>query len=679
MNNEITLTLSASPSGENSFEILAITAGEAKGHNLAFGADVLQSSLPLWDGLPVFLDHPKLNGLGHPSVRDLAGSLSSPTWDASSEGIRLNLIPSGPAAGVLSDLRAAARENPAIMKAVGFSAVVNLEHDGKGKVTKIIRVHSVDAVIDPARGGKFLSERASSEHHSSQRHESQGTSALSPDTMKGENSMVVNNPPEPAALSEQELAALNLQGADEKIKNLQVKSEQADAVMLSMCANLLKASLAASKLPAASQAVIEKSFKDRIFQPTELETAIQDKRTELSEVIASQVVSGPARNIAQMATTDNQLRAAVDDMFGIPRDAALKDVKPARLSGIRELYTLLTGDVEMTGGYFGERIMLATTADFTGLIKNALNKLVAQGWEQMGTAGYDWWKNIVNIEHFNSLQTITGTLVGTVGSLPSVSEQGEYQEIVIGDSPETASFTKYGGYVPLTIELLDKDDTRKLRSYGVELGKAGIRNISEQIAAIFTQASGAGPTMADTGALFNATAVTTAGGHANLLTTALGTDFTAWDAVAAAVYNQPLLIKNATGYYGTGKKMAIEPRFCLVPRALKAAAEALFIPRWASTVEAAIASKGGPTYGGFVQPLTVPEWTDATDWAAACDPRIAPSIYVGERFGLMPEIFVAGRETDPAVFMNDEHRIKIRHFLAVLVADFRPLHKSNVA
>ncbi len=85
--------------------------------------------------------------------------------------------------------------------------------------------------------------------------------------------------------------------------NLQEKSEQADAVMLSMCANLLKASLAASDLPAASQAVVEKSFKDRIFQPTELETAIQDKRTELSEVIASQVVSGP---VARQSNGDHR-------------------------------------------------------------------------------------------------------------------------------------------------------------------------------------------------------------------------------------------------------------------------------------------------------------------------------------------------------------------------------------
>jgi hypothetical protein len=77
--------------------------------------------------------------------------------------------------------------------------------------------------------------------------------------------------------------------------------------------------------------------------------------------------------------------------------------------------------------------------------------------------------------------------------------------------------------------------------------------------------------------------------------------------------------------------------------------------------------------------VVVPEWTDATDWAAVADPVIAPGIIVGERFGLMPEIFVAGDDLSPAVFTNDEHRIKVRHFLAVLVQDFRPLHKSNVA
>jgi hypothetical protein len=101
------------------------------------------------------------------------------------------------------------------------------------------------------------------------------------------------------------------------------------------------------------------------------------------------------------------------------------------------------------------------------------------------------------------------------------------------------------------------------------------------------------------------------------------------------------------------------------------------MPRWASAVTA-IATVGGPTYGGQVKVLTVPEWTDATDWAAVADPVVAPSIVIGERFGLVPEIYIAGRETDPAVFMNDEHRLKVRQFLAICVGDFRPLHKENV-
>ena len=92
-----------------------------------------------------------------------------------------------------------------------------------------------------------------------------------------------------------------------------------------------------------------------------------------------------------------------------------------------------------------------------------------------------------------------------------------------------------------------------------------------------------------------------------------------------------------------------------------------------------IAARGGPSYGGYIQPLVVPEWTDSTDWAAVADPAVMPGIMIGERFGLMPQVFVAGSETDPAMFANDETRIKVRHFIAVGVADFRPLHKENVA
>ena len=45
----------------------------------------------------------------------------------------------------------------------------------------------------------------------------------------------------------------------------------------------------------------------------------------------------------------------------------------------------------------------------------------------------------------------------------------------------------------------------------------------------------------------------------------------------------------------------------------------------------------------------------------------------------MPEIYIADNQTSGALFERDEIRIKARHFLSVLVADHRPLYKSNAA
>jgi hypothetical protein len=475
-----------------------------------------------------------------------------------------------------------------------------------------------------------------------------------------------------ALLAAQKKAEGKNKTADESVRQLRLQT----------CRTLLKVSLEGSKLPQPVQHRIERKYLKLVdggtpFEPFELESAIQEEQEMLSALTASGAIQGPGR-ITNMVNTNDQIEAAVSDLFGNKREARLANVKAAHLTGIRELYMMLTGDYDLHGGFHGERIQLATTADFTGLVKNALNKIITNQWELLGAAGYDWWKKIVKVEHFSSLNDITGVLMGTVGSLPSVAEGGEYTELAVGDSPETASFVKYGGYIPLTLELIDRDNVSRLVGYARELGNATLRKYSSLIAAVFSASSGVGPTMADTGALFNATAVTTAGGHANLLTAAIGTDYVAWNAVALAMYNQPMLIKNAAGYYGTGLKMAVEPMYCLVPRALKPAAQAIFVPRWASEIQQA-AVLGGPTWAGMVEVVCVPDWTDITDWAAVIDPAIAPAIIVGERFGLMPEIYTAGNDTDPAVFMNDETRIKVRMFAAVLVQDFRPLHKENVA
>jgi len=658
------------------YEIVAISAGIGNGYT--YPPATLKAAVQMWNRVPCFIDHEETQDKKRHSARDLAGLIHSPIWNDAERAIVARLKPTGPSADALRKLADAALEDPDLP--IGFSADIFQTATDKKVVTAIKRVISTDAVLKPARGGKFLRVLQSILGDKPMKPKKKVTPSVQEDELE-EVIETEDEIEEHAELSEQidedTQAVRRLLAENERQKQEAEDAKKVRASRVKMCEYLLDTALGASKLPNAAQSVVRKMFASKVFEPTELEDAIEGQRKVLAEVLASQRISGPGRSTGAMFNSDDQLEAAVADLFGVERRIELANVKPARLSGIRELYLMLTGDFELHGGYYGERISLATTADFAGLVKNALNKIVVNSFERMGIAGYDWWKKITTTEHFTNLNQITGTLVGTIGSLPVVAEQGEYQELAVGDSPETANFIKYGGYIPLTLEAIDRDETRKLRQYSVELGNAAMRNISEQVAAIFTQASGAGPTMADGGALFNSTAVTTAGGHANLLTTAIGTDYTAWKAIAKAMYNQTMLVRNTAAYLGTGKKLALNPRYCLVPIDLRDAAEALFIPRWEATAQNVAAVS--PTWGGRVEPVVVPEWTDATDFAAVADPAIAPSIIVGERFGLVPEIYIAGRETDPAVFMNDEHRMKVRQFIALVVGDYRPLHKENVA
>lgn len=665
----ITMQLQVVPSGQRSrhltgkgIEVIAITAGI--GNGWIFQPAVLQASQSLWDKAECYTDHTPAEGAGtfsNHSVRDLGGILSNPTWDNIAQGIRALLSPTGPASQVVRDVAEAALAYPELP--IGLSADILMRVEDK-TVLEIIKVKSLDIVTHPARGGKFVRML-----------QSQGESPMTdpitplvppvePSTIQTEQTL--------SKLAAGAQAVVNSLQAQDALAKLEASNASAEKLQIGMCQALLQTALAASRLPDPWQTRIREDFKDSYFDPETLQKRIEDDRALLSITTASRSVQGPGR-IGAMVNSADQLQAAFDDLLGAPRDADKVALKVPRLTGIREAYLMLTGDYDMHGGFDPVRAQLGgTTTDFTGLVKNALNKIVVNSFERMGKAGYDWWKSIVIVEHFNNLNTITGTLIGTIGSLPSVAEQAEYTELATGDSPETASFTKYGGYIPLTLEAIDRDETRKLRLYAIELGNAAMRNISEQVAAIFTQNSEAGPVMADGGALFNATAVTSLTGHANLLTTALAA--AQWDVVAAAVYNQPMLIKQDTGYYGTGKKLAIEPRYCLVPRALRKTAFDAFLNAWdvTSQVHAENLLKGN------VVPLVVPEWTHDNAWAAVCDPNIAPSIIVGERFGLVPEIYIASNETDPAVFMNDEHRLKVRQFLALCIGDFRPLHKSNV-
>jgi len=640
------------------FEIIIITAGQAEGHPWYFPAEVLRLAAPLFNEIPSYIDHEGTPDKKRHSAQDLGGLIHSPTWSDEYQGIQALLNPTGPGADALRALAQAALDFPHLN--IGFSADIDLTSDDGQTVREIVRVRSADAVLSPARGGQFLRALLSKgELPMSDQETTQGVTQPAPD-------------PDVEKTRAAMQSLLDTQAEQQKAAEQRKAMEKTH---VQMCGYLLESGLNASGLPAPVASRIRAQFQGKAFEAPELETAIKDARVMLSELQGESTVQGFGRVNGMFSALD-QIQAAVDDLFLVKRDEGKEKLQVARLTGIRELYLGLTGDYDFAGGVNLHRAQFqSTTATFPGLVKNAMNKAIAEAWAQYGAAGYDWWTKIATVEPFETLNDVTWLRVGTIASLPIVAEGADYTELTLGDNAETGSFIKYGGFLGITLEALDRDNLRQLRMAPREMAKAAIRNISSLVAAIFTEASATGPLLADGGRLFNSTAVTTAGGHANLLTTALGGNYIAWNAVASAVYNQPMLIGQTT--YGGGAKQALDPRYCLVPKALQSQAEALFIPRWEAIAQNVAAVS--PTWGGKVEPVVVPEWTDTTDWAAAVDPALLPGVMIGTRFGLQPSIILAGNEGDPAMFTNDESRLKVRHFLTVGIADWRALHKSNVA
>jgi len=537
---------------------------------------------------------------------------------------------------------------------VGFSADVLFTAKGK-QVEKILRVLSVDVVMKPARGGAFLRALNSQSRHLGQ---------AKPGVNKPIGGIKMDEESkEPIHELEKERSAIReILDAHSQQQALAEEAEKAKALRVEMCSYLLEQGLTASKLPTAVTERVRGQFAGRVFEPAELSQAIEDGRKLVSELTGGMVVQGPGR-IHGMYSSEDNLTAAVFDLLGAERPKELGELKPAKLSGIRELYTMMTGDYEFFGGYKPERAQLATTANLPGLLKNAMNKLVVMRWQELGRSGYRWWEPIVAVEHFTSLHDITGVLVGEVTVLPVVAEGGAYTELPVRDSAEVGTWGKYGGYVGLTLEMFERDETHKLRQYPLKLASASLRRISTLVSSVFTANAGVGPVMADT---FNVFQVAN---HKNLLTTALSS--AGWEAASAAVFNQDMVV----GAAGVAPKLALDAKYMLVPRALRLTGMRILYPTFER--EASIFSDNLQK-GEYGDVITVPEWTDVTDWAAVADPKLAPGIIVGERFGLLPEIFVSDSETNGALFTNDEIRMKVRHWCSVFVADYRPLHKNNV-
>jgi hypothetical protein len=148
------------------------------------------------------------------------------------------------------------------------------------------------------------------------------------------------------------------------------------------------------------------------------------------------------------------------------------------------------------------------------------------------------------------------------GDFPAPLQVGEGGEIKLGyfaESKNTAALLTYGRRIAVTRQMIINDDLSSLQQV---MGAYGARIASFENTAFFTLLSTVGPTLGDGAAMFNATALTTAAGHANY--TSSGTAISDTSLTVGIE-----LMKRQTGLgadnLGDGIPLNIMPRFLLHP------------------------------------------------------------------------------------------------------------------
>jgi hypothetical protein len=606
--------------------------------------EVLGAALHQFEHAVCLIDHASF--LSFPSLRNFAGMYETATLtdDAITATLCLNDSESGQLLGNIFDAWLNDKDAGSVAP-IGLSADLSVrwqprDNDDEPPVAaEILKVWSVDAVLHPAAGGQV--ERVVNSIGGLPPQSHNGGTTMDTNTTPAGGQSLDNTAPNPMPLNE---ALASIARVAERIDKLSTQIE------------------ALNVQPTEDEPTAPDPISVRLDALTD---ALDHLTQTAADTEADNAVEGMGETeLSQGRNSLDRVKLAFEAM--IQGTAPPQGIQP--LTGIRELYHLLSGDYQMTGLFQRDNIYLANVNSSTmaGMVANALNKSVINLFQEYPR----WWETFVSPEDFATLQQVKWITLGGIGELPTVAEGAAYTELTWDDQTETADFVKKGGYLGITLEAIDKDDTGKLRAAPRALAQAAWLTLSKSISAIFTTAAGLGPDMSDAVALFNAS-------HSNLGSTALS--HAAYVATRTAMRKQTELSSSER----LGALTA--PHFLLVPSDLEITALQVLateqVPGSSDNNENPFAS--GNAHEARMRAaqkrvVVVDLWTDTNNWAAVANPNLYPSIGLGFRYGRTPEIFSVASPTAGLMFTNDTMPVKVRFFFATGPTDYRGLYKHNV-
>ncbi|MCK5430106.1 MAG: hypothetical protein KAI94_11575, partial [Anaerolineales bacterium] len=343
-----------------------------------------------FDAKAVFIDHAGF--FQYPSMRDLAGVTFDSRWNESTQSVDGSISfysQAEPVVELIREMLDDGKDAPDVGLSLVFWprwAPRDSVEDPR-RIIGITHIESVDLVFEPAADGRLI-EALSVAFQMAKESDNGGTEM--PDEIINE--------------VEEETLSPDPEPVQEEPTIVQQARDWNDALSVSVSATMF----ANSGLPAAS---IERLSTQSFDTPAAVEAAIEQERSFLARLEEDNVVTigGDAPRGANIQMGLNAL-----DKITLAADALLTGLRPdkdvAPLSGIRELYMLLSGDYDLTGIFHADRVQFANvnSATMAGLVANALNKRIVNLFQEYP----QWWAPIVSQEDFGNLQDVRWITLG---------------------------------------------------------------------------------------------------------------------------------------------------------------------------------------------------------------------------------------------------------------------------
>jgi ATP-dependent protease ClpP protease subunit len=312
----------------------------------------------------------------------------------------------------------------------------------------------------------------------------------------------------------------------------------------------------------------------------------------------------------------------------------------------------------MTKDQIARKIMAShTSSDFPLLLANSAGKVLRNAYT-LAPVTWNRWCKIGSVSDFKQASRLT---LGSFSSLLLKPEGGEYKQGTVGEEREPITAITKGRFIQMSREMLVNDDLGAFVDMSRKMGRAAARTVESDVYALLTSAAGAGPTMSDSGAFFNATAITTAGGHANL--TSSGTAIS----VASIAVGEAMMM--AQKDKGLNDFVVIQPRVLLCAPGKKQIA-------WETVNSLTDVASSNANKKNYVQAqmnleVVSSPYLTSTPWYLFGDPADAEAFEVAFLDGVQ-EPFI----DEEVEFMTDAMNMKVRLDYGVAAIDWRAGYRN---